>query len=175
MDRVIESKDQSTFKASCSLAFPLDHGNYCSVLSETPISVVEGDSRKTCELASFCSTAPEAWKSMKVSGDYGLDVRVSKAMGGRGYDKLRVSVISNHSIASDIFSYSEPFKYRWNSNSLVGDLYLNTGIISVDAGKKNSLTIEGQKVDLFVPAENDGTRGIILAGLQYWVLFFNNT
>ena len=104
---------------------------------------------------------------MKIATDNGLDIKVSKAMGGRGYDKLRVSVISNHSIVSDIFSYSEPFKYRWNSNSLIGDLYLNTGIISVDAGKKSTLTIEGQSVDFFIPVENDGTRGIILAGAKF--------
>lgn len=110
----------------------------------------------------YCPANPEPWRIQAIAD--GLDIRVSKAMGSRGYNKLRVSVLSNHSITSDIFSYSEPFKYRWTSNSLNGDLFLNTGILTVDTGKKSSVTIEGQKIDLFVPNENDATRGVILAG-----------
>ena len=57
-----------------------------------------------------------------------LDIRVSKALGSKGYNKIRLSVISNTTISSSLFTYSSQFKYRWTSN------YLSTGVVSVTPG-----------------------------------------
>lgn len=153
-----------SFADSCKATFPLDSKDFCSVLPSRRVSIVDGDARKTCMKENLCPSETEPWQTRKANSG-ALDVRVSKALGSRDYNKVRLSVIANHTITSDLFSYTSDFKYRWTSNSLIGDLKLNTGIVSVNPGKKTSFTIEGQTVEIFVPAENEGTRGIILAGL----------
>jgi hypothetical protein len=46
-----------------------------------------------------------------------FDLRVSKALGDKGYDKVRVSVIAGPEAVFDDFkfTYAEPFKYRWQN------------------------------------------------------------
>jgi hypothetical protein len=68
-------------------------------------------------------------------------------------------VISNHSISSPYFSYSETFKYRWQTNEVYGTNVLNTGIVSVNVGEKTQFQIEGQTVNIFVPKQGACVRG----------------
>ena len=52
------------------------------------------------------------------------DIRVSKGLGKRGYESVRVSVISainSTQPSSSIFSYQQPFQYRWKQ------FYLSSG------------------------------------------------
>jgi len=86
-----------------------------------------------------------------------MDVRVTKAMGNKGYDKIRLSVISNTSIESEYFTYSSQFRYRWTSN------YLSTGIVSVVPGQKTTLSVGGLAVEVLLPLEDAGIRGVIVA------------
>lgn len=86
-----------------------------------------------------------------------MDVRVTKAMGNKGYDKIRLSVISNASVESEYFTYSSQFKYRWTSN------YLSTGIVSVTPGQKTVLSVAGMEVEVLLPLQNEGIRGVIIA------------
>jgi hypothetical protein len=102
-------------------------------------------------------------KSIRTQATPGLDVRVSKALGSRGYDKVRLSVIANHTISSDLFSYGSPFKYRWTSNSETGVNVLNTGIVTVTPGTTTKFAIEGQIVEVSIPKEKEGVRGVIIA------------
>jgi hypothetical protein len=115
--------------------------------------------RDICEAADMCeSLRDELWRSSPpVQEEGALDLRVAKAYGSRGYDKVRISVIANTTIESDIFSYSEPFQYRWTDN------VLNTGIVTVTPGEKTSFNIGSETVDIFVPVKGEGTRGVLIA------------
>jgi len=46
---------------------------------------------------------------------------------------------------------------------LVGNMVLNTGIVSVTPGVKTTYTVNGQNIDILIPKKGDGTRGAILA------------
>jgi hypothetical protein len=109
-------------------------------------------SRNICELNKVCDAI-----SSHGSESESLDIRVSKGYGSRGYDKVRLSVISNETIESPLFSYTEKFMFRWTEN------YLHTGIVSVKPGEKTSFTIGSESFDVFVPTEGEGTRGVLLA------------
>ena len=131
------------------------------VMTEEELENVDIDSRRICEHRGICSVlSEEKWKSAAQSlrnTNSNMDIRISKAYGSRGYDKLRVSVISSIEVSSDVFSYSQPFRYRWTNNTL------NTGIVSIIPGQMNSISIAGEAFDIYVPAEDSPTRGVILA------------
>jgi hypothetical protein len=118
--------------------------------------------RDICVMKSFCEALPSSsssfssssTNSLQTTNDY--DLRISKAMGSRGYDKIRVSVISNATISSDLFTYSQPFQYRWTQN------ILNTGLVTIQPGQKTPITIGSQTFEIFIPKEGDGIRGILL-------------
>eukprot|EP01034_Spumella_vulgaris_P034548 gene34548-42612_t len=86
-----------------------------------------------------------------------IDIRVSKAMGNQGYNKVRISVISNRTIDSGHFNYKSQFKYRWTNK------YLSTGLVTVVPGEKTHFSFGGKNVDILLPKENEGTRGVIIA------------
>lgn len=126
-----------TFIAACEGIFPQDICEWTFADKEFAKTVGkglrlrDGAAREMCELRGRCeSLADEAWRDKdggaavfaKSGKQSSLDIRVSKAYGSRGYDKVRVSVISSEALASDVFTYSEPFKYKWTQ------YYLNTGI-----------------------------------------------
>ena len=111
------------------------------------------DSRKLCQTVNSC---PDDFIAPQSKGS-GFDIRVSKAYGSKGYDKVRISVISNETVSSSIFSYSKPFKYRWK------DKILNTGIVSVTPGQVNNFVINGETISLRIPDAGEGVRGIIIA------------
>lgn len=114
-------------------------------------------SRDYCRRMQKCP-AEDAELTAAITASIGVtDVRITRAVGKRGYDKIRVSVISNATYANDMFTYQQPFQYRWT------DKYLSTGIVSVTPGATTTLTIGGQAYNIRLPKENEGVRGIILA------------
>lgn len=115
--------------------------------------------RAACEVAGACAAlAAEGWRGPRGGGGDAIhDIRISKAYGSRGYDKVRVSVISDGPVSSDIFSYSEPFKYRWTDN------VLNTGILTVTPGEVTTIVIEGQSYEILIPREDSPVRGVVMA------------
>jgi hypothetical protein len=140
----------------------------CDVIaSEFEVDLSGRDSKTICIQEGFCDSKHESWRNQiglyLSNSNAGIDVRVSKALGSRGYDKIRLSVIANHTIDSEYFSYKDAFQHKWTSNDLIGDTYLNTGIVSVTPGQVNSFKIEGETVEVFVPKEDDGVRGFIIA------------
>ena len=154
---IIESKGYS-FLSVCKGVFPADVCNTAfTIFKKNPILndldfIHSHTSRDSCERALICP-----FELIPDISSNSLDIRVSKALGSKGYNKVRLSVISNSSINSEFFTYSSQFKYRWTSN------YLNTGVISITPGEKNVLSINGQNVELFIPKQNDGIRGVIIA------------
>lgn len=54
-------------------------------------------------------------------------------------------------------AYIAPFKYRWTQ------FHLATAVVTVTPGVKTFFTVAGTQVGIFVPKENDATRGIIVA------------
>lgn len=111
---------------------------------------------EVCRLIVSDCPQTESWKM----GDFtssGLDLRVSKGFGKRGYDAVRISVITEDPTADfgDFFDYSSQFKYRWTQN------YLHSAIKSVHSGD-NIFVIQDTKVSIHLPSEDEGITGIIL-------------
>lgn len=106
---------------------------------------------------SYIQPFPEAIPDLPAFEPGAADVRITRAMGSRGYDKIRVSVISNRTFDDPIFTYKSQFKYRWTEK------YLSTGIVTVPPGKTTTLRVAGADYDVFLPRENAGVRGIIFA------------
>jgi hypothetical protein len=165
--------------SACESIFPTDICQWTfqdKVFGDTSgagMRLREGGARSLCEEHSRCQSLDgELWRQQKTKPDAahipgtglgsdqrgaggGFDLRVSKAYGSRGYDKVRVSAISTEAIESDVFSYSEPFKYKWTQ------YYLNTGIATITPGSVTTLKIANENVDIYVPKEGEGVRGII--------------
>jgi len=97
-------------------------------------------------------------RSIKGDGD-DPDIRVAPGHISRKSSTVRVSAISNRSLAleSDIFQYTDRFKYRWT------DKVLNAGIMEVHAGSVSSFTVSGREYNFYVPAEGEGVVGTIIA------------
>lgn len=124
-----------------------------------PESVDSGmtNSRDICRQLEKCP-AEDLHLTNSVAASAGVaDVRISRAIGKRGYDKVRISVISNTTMSNSMFDYSKRFQYRWT------DKYLSTGIVSVTPGQATKFTIAGQEYTVHLPKENEGVRGIIIA------------
>jgi len=149
-----------------------DHYHACKIFDESFAQDVvagketskdcEGHYRSTCEDRGYCMKGEyKKWRNSAESNDLAasssLNLRVAKAYGARGRDKIRISVISNHTISNSLFTYSKPFQYRWTQ------FYLNTGVVSVTAGVVNQYNIDGQAVKVYVPKDDEGTRGVIIA------------
>ena len=92
----------------------------------------------------------------KATAASNLDFKVTKALGSKGYNKLRISVVSNSSVSSSLFTYQQQFKYKWTDN------FLNTGIVDANNGA-NTFTIAGQQITVTLPAQGEGARGVILS------------
>ena len=99
------------------------------------------------------------WASAPPRGDQGLDLRITRGLGSKGYDKLRVSVITQSptNFTDFHFDYQERFRYRWTDN------YLYSSLIEVTPGTPHRMNIGGHDLSITLPAENAGTRGIIWA------------
>ena len=71
----------------------------------------------------------------------GLDLRVAKGLGSKGYGKLRISVVAPQRLeAVDFnFSYQEPFRYRWREH------FLHSKLVDAEVGK-NLFQIAGHTV-----------------------------
>jgi hypothetical protein len=86
---------------------------------------------------------------------------VTKALGSKGYNKVRVSLVTNSSISPSQFTlsnaYINQFKYKWTQ------FYLATAVVDVVPGEHTSVSVGGQDIKVFVPKENEGTVGIIIA------------
>jgi hypothetical protein len=151
VDKALETGD--SFLNACHSIFP----NYvCDIFSNDFIP--NGDiSRSICEQHEICSSLDdEEWRSDLSLGS-GLDIRVSKAYGSRGYNNIRLSVISNTTIESEYFSYTKQFQYRWTQ------FYLNTGIMNVVPGEVTTFKIANEVIDIYTPKQGDGVRGVIIA------------
>jgi hypothetical protein len=140
----------TVFQAGCQSYFPAHICEQIKIPTDK-IDLQHKSARENCEAVDICP--PD--DTPDVSGN--IDIRVSKALGSRGYDKVRISVISNRTVDSDLFSYKSQFQYRWT------DKYLSTGIVSVTPGVSTNFKIGDQEVNIMLPAQGAGTRGVILA------------
>lgn len=155
-----------SFHESCATLYPSGQ-EYCDYLSKAVaktgkelLITKNKPARDVCEASGMCeSLSDEGWRKSppRVGGDDALDFRVSKAYGSRGYDKVRISVIANTTIDNPIFTYSEPFEYRWTDN------VLNTGIVTITPGEKTSFHIGSETINIFIPVKGEGTRGVLIA------------
>lgn len=152
---------------ACLSLFP---GSTCDALEfsanipdinfRNPSSVGDSMAREICRVWSKCPQSDSEELQLQQSlGDITTfpDVRVSKAMGTRGYKKMRISVIGAEKYNETFFSYRKRFQYRWT------DKFLSTGIVSVTPGATTTFTIAGHDYNIYLPQENEGVRGLIFA------------
>lgn len=84
------------------------------------------------------------------------DVRISQGHYLRG-DSVRISIIANRTVASDVFTYQGNFKHRWTEK------FLNTGIMKTTLGATNSFTVENKVYSFYIPSQTQGVVGLIFA------------
>lgn len=149
-DRAMETGE--SFANSCKAVFP----DVCDLFN-IDFHVKSGsNSRQVCESYDLCSSlSDESWRNYELGSS--LDLRVSKAYGTRGYNNVRLSVISNRTIESEYFTYSKQFQYKWTQ------FYLNTGIVGVVPGETTSFAIDGEVFEIYTPTQGSGVRGVIIA------------
>ncbi len=111
------------------------------------------NAREHCQRLNYCPSDSD----YPAASAGTVDVRVTRALGSKGYDKMRLSVISNSTISSPYFTYSKQFQYRWT------DKYLSTGIVSVTPGQTTTLSVAGKTVNIRLPKDGEGIKGVILA------------
>lgn len=101
----------------------------------------------------------EAMRKRLNYSSYDLNVRVTKGMYTRGYEKIRLSVITRDSAKPSGVSwdYSSQFTYKWQDN------WIHTSVVDAVPGGSKSWTINGETVTVKMPAENKGQRGILFA------------
>jgi len=97
---------------------------------------------------------PHAWQSTKASRE------------------IQLSCWNAHDIHhcalqwTDPFRYAKVFQHRWTN------MYLQSALLPVEAGVNNTFGIDGTTITVRIPAENSGTRGIVIADPCYhspWV------
>jgi len=91
--------------------------------------------------------------------DYNFNVRATKGMLSRGYNKVRLSVITKSATRPSgvDWEYSKQFTYKWTGN------FLHTSIVDVNPGSDTEFYIDGHSVKIKIPAENRGTSGVMMA------------
>jgi len=95
----------------------------------------------------------------------GISVRVAKALGSRGHDKLRVSLIRqmglldawNSTDSNTSWDYSEQFVHRWT------DMHISTKIVEVEPGVPKNFSLDGFDVELNIKKKTEGTVGLYIA------------
>lgn len=153
---------------ACTSMFGSDGAYICDDFKTSPPvdlssgSFDEFSARSICQQRQFCGNLEdEEWRThvanLPTPDPNNLDVRISKGYGARGYNSVRISVISHTSIPSPLFSYSYRFKYRWTQ------YYLNTGVVTVIPGEKNTFRILNDTITVMIPKENEPVRGVIVA------------
>ena len=107
------------------------------------------------------------------------DIRITKGIGKRSYDNVRVSVISSVNSthpSSSVFTYQQPFKYRWKQfylstgnqtsthsiNSTTYFISLPSGTVSLKEGV-NEILIDGKSISVNLPAVGAPVRGLLVA------------
>lgn len=127
--------------------------NQVKLMSLTSTDIHNAESRSICQCVEACPI-----DQIYSSSPAPFDMRISKGYGSRGYDKIRISQISNTTVrAPGIFTYSSPFKFRWTSN------VLNTGVVTTTPGSPTEFIIDGKTISVTIPEENSGVRGVIIA------------
>jgi hypothetical protein len=92
----------------------------------------------------------------------GMSVRVAKAMGTRGYDQARLSLIrySGEEVtatAADLeWDYSQPFNYRWTG------MEVKSSVVTVTPGTSQTFTLDGISVDVKIPSRDEGSVGMYI-------------
>lgn len=94
----------------------------------------------------------------------GPDIRVSKAHRGRGYNKVRISVVDRGLAPrpDDFFEYNEPFMHSWTK------YVLHTAVKDIDPNSgTSSFMIAGENITIKLPKKGARARGFLIADLCY--------
>mmetsp|Transcript_36209 Transcript_36209/g.96192 ORF Transcript_36209/g.96192 Transcript_36209/m.96192 type:complete len:443 (-) Transcript_36209:107-1435(-) len=102
------------------------------------------------------------------SQPHGMSFRVTKALGTRGYDKVRVSLVryaetlddereASPSDAAPVeWNYSSRFQHRWTQYSV------SSSIVNVAPGREESFSLDGHRIQVKIPEENQGSIGVLM-------------
>lgn len=97
-----------------------------------------------------------------------VNVRVARALGSRGYDKMRVSLLrwDDGAVFDDLepssddavkWSYSAQFVHKWTN------MHLSSAIVRVQPGVTETLNLGGREVEVRLPEKGEGAVGFIVA------------
>lgn len=88
------------------------------------------------------------------------EVRVAKGFGTKGYDQLRISVVSSSQEppVPDFFDYSGQFAHRWNQ------FFLHTTMKTVQPGIEEGIYLGGGRdITVKLPRRGDGIAGLLIS------------
>eukprot|EP00931_Biecheleriopsis_adriatica_P049295 TRINITY_DN28511_c0_g1_i2.p1 TRINITY_DN28511_c0_g1~~TRINITY_DN28511_c0_g1_i2.p1 ORF type:complete len:493 (-),score=74.20 TRINITY_DN28511_c0_g1_i2:72-1484(-) len=135
----------------------------CCSISVPIVAIVAIGSIKNCLLDSTGAFEPwlqELWAKQGHPFDKDAipELRVTKGLGTKGYNKVRISVIANRLLdAFDFnFTYRHQFRHRWTES------FLHSKLVELSPGV-NTLSVAGQKVVIDLPPEDSGIRGVFIS------------
>mmetsp|Transcript_91044 Transcript_91044/g.208645 ORF Transcript_91044/g.208645 Transcript_91044/m.208645 type:complete len:607 (-) Transcript_91044:393-2213(-) len=144
--------------------------NSCGFLNSSTVAELAGQvPQEACEAVGLCSPQAVPYNDrFRIGGVSPINMRVTKALGSRGYNQLRISVVTNAAEAgaetgieteegSVAWSYQSQFQQRWYQ------YYLKSAVVGFTPGEATTLTVEGQRVVVDIPAQGQGTVGLIVA------------
>lgn len=87
-----------------------------------------------------------------------FDLRVTKGFGTRGYNEVRISVITGAEAppARDFFDYSQRFQHRWT------DKFLHSSLKAASQGGETRFDV-GANISVHLPAQGAGIAGLLIA------------
>jgi len=98
--------------------------------------------------------------------DGGVDLRVTKALGSKGYNKVRVSVITQTSWrpvpSFGNWDISHQFIYKWTAN------YIHSKLLTVNPGQPMRFNIGSQPIEIKIPEQGKSTKGIFWADVCFY-------
>lgn len=120
------------------------------------------DARNRADVEMHCSNACRRLNLAANSSSYNLkslELRVTRALGSKGYNFLRLSVISASEVSPQVgfFDYSSQFQHRWRQ------FYLHTALKEVMPGVVNRFMVAGKSVSVWLPPQGKGVAGLLIA------------
>lgn len=109
------------------------------------------------EAALGCSSVcPAERESASITG---LELRVSKALGTKAYNLVRITAITSSPMPpeGDFFDYSAQFVHRWQQ------FFLHTALKEMKVGVDNHFAIAGEDIVVRVPQQGTGVAGLLIA------------
>eukprot|EP00929_Paragymnodinium_shiwhaense_P014188 TRINITY_DN122078_c0_g1_i1.p1 TRINITY_DN122078_c0_g1~~TRINITY_DN122078_c0_g1_i1.p1 ORF type:complete len:573 (+),score=115.68 TRINITY_DN122078_c0_g1_i1:61-1779(+) len=142
------------------------------ICTYTQAAITQVDLKRIAEKrAPYQAPPPVAQQVSSTRQPRGMSLRVSKALGSRGYDRIRISIIrfpcprqvsycdgppEMKAAPNGNWSYMQPFQQRWR------DMHLSTAVVPFTPGVPNTFVVDGQTLHINIPKKGAGAVGMFI-------------